>query len=631
MQSEARAIQITQAKTGASVLAVNIVDCATGKGLPARVRVMNANGEWADGAGRGVYIDGRFFVDGGFEIDLPPGRTTISVQCGPEYAPLTFAHDAILGQRAVIAVSMYRWVDTASLGWYCGDAHVHTQHDPDGEVMTDVAYTILQARAQGLHFISNAAKLPGADQPRRRRADGFLWADADELAYNPYTGHFTTPGIASPLPNLSAILGQPLPTGPLAEEVHRLGGALVYTHPLSPPHQLHWMGATLALSDAVTGRCADAIDVDSPPSEALWYAILNLGNRVAVSASTDSTLERKSSPAPGDRRVYVHAERLDARAIGQAIRKGKTFASSGGPLVLFMSVDGADPGTSFPSDGSGRRLHIEAQSLNALKSVTLIRRGVVVQDFGSTTEGGIHSFDALIFERSKAWYVARGEDHDGSWVVTSPFYWTTTEEGAERTGWALMLEIANCTRMVQLRRTFYAHVVATVSPLERIRAVELLRDGQLYHCWLSDEGSAYVGSLPVTGSEGEYTDGHVWHPSSAPHHFQADAAVEQSGWYSVRLTTADGTVRDSDAVRYDADNPESTVTCVAHLGGGGTLLTRHGYGEDMPLSEISVPFDGDHWWYPQRMYWCLTAEFDGNTGEWSGGDFEREHARFRRT
>jgi len=630
MQSEARAIQITQAKAGTSVLAVNIVDRATGKRLPARVGVMNANGEWADGAGRGVYIDGRFFVDGGFEIDLPPGRTTISVQCGPEYAPLTFAHDAIPDQRVVIAVSMYRWIGTASLGWYGGDAHVHTQHDPEGEVMTDVAYTVLQARAQGLHFISNAAKLPGAESPQNLASDGFLWTDADELAYNPYTGHFTTPGIASPLPNPHAILGQPLPTGPLAEEVHRFGGALVYTHPMSPPHQLHWMGATLALSDAVTGRCADAIDLDGPPSEALWHAILNTGNRVAASASTDSTLERKNSLAPGDRRVYVHAERLDARAIGQAIREGRTFASSGGPLVLFASVEGAEPGATFPADGSDRRLHIEVRSLNALKSVTLIRRGVVVQEFGSTTEGGVHSFDAVISEKAKAWYVARAEDSEESWAVTSPFYWTTSEGGDETSRWALMLEIANCTRMVQLRRTFYAHIIATVSPEERIRAVELLRDGEVCRRWSPDDGSVYTGSLPVTGSECEYTDGYVWHPASAPYHFQADVAVDRSGWYSVRLTTVDGTVRDSDAVRYDADNPQSTVICVAHLGGSGTLLTRHGYGEDMPLTEITVPFDGDHWWYTEHAYWCVRAEFDDHAREWSGGDFDRERACFRR-
>ena len=74
---------------------------------------------------------------------------------------------------------------------------------------------------------------------------------------------------------------------------------MIHTHPLTPPHQMHWMGAAEVLSDAVLGRCADALDLDGQASELLWFAVLNLGNRVAASSYTDCALGRKEHAVAG--------------------------------------------------------------------------------------------------------------------------------------------------------------------------------------------------------------------------------------------------------------------------------------------------------------------------------------------
>ena len=79
----------------------------------------------------------------------------------------------------------------------------------------------------------------------------------------------------------------------------RRGGAVIHTHPLTPPHQMHWMGAAEVLSDAVLGRCADALDLDGQASELLWFAVLNLGNRVAASSYTDCALGRQEHALAG--------------------------------------------------------------------------------------------------------------------------------------------------------------------------------------------------------------------------------------------------------------------------------------------------------------------------------------------
>src|SRR5260370_38316459 len=98
------------------------------------------------------------------------------------------------------------------------------------------------------------------------------------------------------------------------------------THTLTPPHQMHWMGAAEVLSDAVLGRCADALDLDGQASELLWFAVLNLGNRVAASSYTDCALGRRSTPPPGDRRGYGRAGGLSSPPIAEPIRRGRTLA-----------------------------------------------------------------------------------------------------------------------------------------------------------------------------------------------------------------------------------------------------------------------------------------------------------------
>ena len=114
----------------------------------------------------------------------------------------------------------------------------------------------------------------------------------------------------------------------------------------------------------------------------------------------------------------------------------------------------------------------------------------------------------------------------------------------------------------------------------------------------------------VTGLRGEYQEGWVWYPNSnGAVHFQGDCPVRDSGWYAVRLRTDSGRLVTSDAIRFDASHPQSRALSLAHLNGAGSSLKLLGYGEEMPLAEIELPFAGDHWWYPQNTYWQMTVDF----------------------
>ena len=61
--------------------------------------------------------------------------------------------------------------------------------------------------------------------------------------------------------------------------------------------------------------------------------------------------------------------------------------------------------------------------------------------------------------------------------------------------------------------------------------------------------------------------------------------------------------------RYDAGTQNSRALSVARLEGGDTEFCLWGHGEEMPLAAIRTPFAGDHWWYPNRIFWRIRARF----------------------
>ena len=96
--------------------------------------------------------------------------------------------------------------------------------------------------------------------------------------------------------------------------------------------------------------------------------------------------------------------------------------------------------------------------------------------------------------------------------------------------------------------------------------------------------------------------------------------MEETGWYGLRATTAGGRTLASEEVFFDAESGVSRAITVAHLEGPGTRCRHRGYGEEMPLEEIRLPFEGDHWWYPLRTYWRVCAEFGRERRELVAGE-----------
>lgn len=221
-----------------------------------------------------------------------------------------------------------------------------------------------------------------------------------------------------------------------------------------------------------------------------------------------------------------------------------------------------------------------------------------------------------------------------SFIVSVPLFYSfillAADAPAQVQAEAILLEISNCTRFIELRRAFYAHVVATVAPPEAIEYVEWLRDGQVLQRFQPAEGDKVAnGQVPVTQLRGDYAEGWIWQRRAArPVHFQADLPVTASGWYAVRIHTATGRTITSGALRFDASHPNSRAISLAHLNGAGCSLRLQGYGEEMPLGEIHLPFAGDHWWYPRNSFWRMTVDF-GRGMQTLGGGWKAAQTNFK--
>src|SRR5690606_8253914 len=266
------------------------------------------------------------------------------------------------------------------------------------------------------------------------------------------------------------------------------GGALVHTHPLVPAHQAHWMGAVEILSDAVLGECAHGFDLETRFTETLWFAVLELGNRVTATASTDAALGRSRTRSPGDRRVWVRADELSWPAIVDALRKGRTVATDNGPVFAMLRVGESGPGDTIRVE-HGRPLEIEVETLgrHPLRSVELIYRGRRVARIESA-----RGRDSGVFKTAFAppegeetgWLVARAEDERGHWAMTSPIYIESAgdgEDGSEASSplapsrraraSAVVFEISNASRFAALTTDFFAHAIVTVAPPRAISSM----------------------------------------------------------------------------------------------------------------------------------------------------------------
>jgi hypothetical protein len=369
-------------------------------------------------------------------LSLPAGKHSLLVSHGFDYDTVRLEVD--LGpEGSQRRVTLTRRYDVQRLGWFCGESHLHGQHDRGVKPQT-FADAARLAEANGLDYIQIAQ----AWTPK------FDWTPVEEL--EAMSRQASTPKVAvrwnleSPKCYFTKDDGgergnlhcyghgctlnlQQRPygkdfwfTGPnyrIIQEIHRQGAVVTLAHPArfwftNGNFVSNW--ASEIAFDYVAGQGYDGVDIlnDSEPlfflHERVWWNLLNMGYKVAGTANSDGSIVEGHA---GRLRTYA---RIDGpfswSKIAQAIRDGACVASSG-PMVLF-DVDGRRPGTEFPADGQTHRARLTAWSgpkpQEALVSVQVVRNGEIIQAWDLRSKRARQwSGEFELGDTAFAWYAIR--------------------------------------------------------------------------------------------------------------------------------------------------------------------------------------------------------------------------------
>lgn len=330
------------------------------------------------------------YVDGVFQVELPPGEVYLEMTKGFEHQAVRRKIDIQPGQRE-LTLEIPRFTNLRSQGWVTADTHTH---------FLSPTTALLEAQAEGLNLINLLAAQWGdlftnvgdlSHGPLLSPdGDSMVWVGTENRQH--ILGHIGLEGVrgnavfpmsADGPPE--AYMGDPLWTSMAewAEVCRQRQGLAVAVHFPYPTGEI--------AADIVLGKI-DAVEIwprDDPKVKinALeefdslryldWYHYLNCGYRLPAVAGTDKM--GAYMPA-GANRVYAYLgqEEFNFPNFSKAVRAGNTFATSG-PLLMFHA-DGHAPGGEITLGAGGGTLEViaEAQCFVPIHRLEVIFNGRVV-------------------------------------------------------------------------------------------------------------------------------------------------------------------------------------------------------------------------------------------------------------
>ncbi|GII77328.1 hypothetical protein Sru01_23100 [Sphaerisporangium rufum] len=361
-------------------------------GLPCRWSVYGADGQGWYPAGAPPRRDHHgtpYFHGDDLVLDVPAEPLTVRVTRGMEYE---IAETAVVpAGETTVELAPARIIDAAARGWYGADLHVHLNYS--GDVVATPAMAAAAQHGEDLHVLNLLAANVSGGQVYDREAlahwagRDLPWSDGTHVARmgaeyrDDLLGHLHAFGIAAPPGRYHAgPAGDPArpPTGEVCEELRALGGVVGYAHtfktPVGEPRDAVGTGradctARAVVVDAALGL-VDAMEIlhyaSAAGSSAVYRRLLGAGNRLAAVAGTDAMLsfghqrmETVTNP-PGWERTYARVDGpLTAAAYAEAVRRGRTFATTG--PFLELAVDGHGLGDTLVRE-PGDRVEITARA-----------------------------------------------------------------------------------------------------------------------------------------------------------------------------------------------------------------------------------------------------------------------------
>ena len=375
-----------------------LFDADTEQPLAARVIVADSSGAVLQpgfGGERG------FVADGAFEIDLPPGKVTVSaVRDFTHLPPEPRVLNLVRGKERLVLLPFDPWADLRARGWVAGDLFdnavpiLHPRELEDSTFVPDLADDYTVARARELDWMALSAPVPDELLPTLR----------GKSIENPW-GKYRVLGATE-------IQDAERPGFELHARARLDRGIVEYADLFGASGN-----ASLAF-DVLAGPAFDALNIAHPQARATWFALLNRGYRIAGTAfSTD-----------GRFRTYTQViGNVTPSKLTHAIANGQN-AITNGPLIAF-SVFAAGPGDQLPA-GRKRRATIRAwsaaDSAAYLTRIELIRNAEVIQSWDLDDQPRRLRISTTLEDSVDSWYLARCYGVDTSRVaLTNPIFFET--------------------------------------------------------------------------------------------------------------------------------------------------------------------------------------------------------------
>lgn len=348
-----------------------------------------------------------FYADGEFEIDVPPGRTIVTLERGFEHPLVTETVELQPGEVREVTMSSRRFLDAKANGWISGDTHIHWVTNAWNVDLPLSDLTVVQ-RAEDLRVANNLTLL------HRTTTDAFI--KPSQAPIGPVTAHsdrdyhiemaeeFRNQNLYGHLCFLNLQwLVLPIGTGPQIAgddsldyplnktailEARGQGGISIEAHGIGANHELP-LNAVHGLTDAV-----DQID----PLD--YYRLLDCGFQIPLTNGSDHPAR-----IAGCARAYVQIDgEFDYEKWIDGIRRGRTFTTSG-PL-LFLTVDDQGPGSVLAvTEPRPVTARVKAISRFPLGRVQIVSNGVVLKE-AETQEREITIECSVPADQSR-WVVAR--------------------------------------------------------------------------------------------------------------------------------------------------------------------------------------------------------------------------------
>ena len=465
----------------------SIIDKVTGEPVETKVQVLTAGGKFIHPNNAILKIGSGspfFYSNGNFEIDVPRGKTRLTIERGTEYIPQNINVDVPAHGVVDLDINIERWSILADQGWHPGNTHIHydeNEHRPDERLQLDPRIEDLRMTAVSilkrwdLEYASNKYT-PGVltdfsstdyyvqcGEENRHNAGG-----SHEIGY----GHVMFLSIQNMVEPVSrgALVDAFDPDYPplcyACDDAHRQGGIVIWCH--------NGMGMELPVAAALGKVDAfnlfDAYWMD--PEYDIYYQILNTGLKLPVSTGSDWFISSGN-------RVYVDTGgAFDYEDWVDALKKGRSFITNG--PAIYISVNGNGPGSEIDTrPGESLSAIIKWESHYPVTCVELVVNGDIFtkKTFPEGSKNGQIEIDVPV--GSNAWIAARlsSEFRDSYFhpifAHTSPVYINAglvspvTKPAAKD----LNVAIENSMNWVQTKGKFY-------TDQQRREVVDIFRQGQ---------------------------------------------------------------------------------------------------------------------------------------------------------